>query len=76
MKRWILILLICFPVLIAAKCMPDQQFVKGVEGYTDVILPEYERYINADSRLNEDDKAIRLESSTGLKALIEEAKDE
>lgn len=53
---------------------PDKQLVSGVEGYTDVILPEYEAYVEADARLNQNDKQIRKNSSAGLKRLLDEAK--
>lgn len=61
---------------LVAGCSPDQAFVKGVEGYTDVILPEYEKYVDNDSRLNANDKKIRKDSAKGLRALIKEAKDD
>lgn len=74
--RRLILLLAAVVLLPAATCMPDQQFVKGVDGYAKVILPEYERYLDADPNLTDDDKAIRKDSANGLRALIEEAKED
>lgn len=64
-------------VLTAASCLPDQRFVKGVEGYNDAILPEYKKYVIDREPVpdwSESEKEIRMDSVKGLKDLVEEAK--
>ena len=69
-----LIVVLAFSGLVAGCCGPSNAvLVKGVSGYTDVILPEYEAYIKADAKLAEATKKIRLDSAAGLRRLLEAA---
>jgi hypothetical protein len=42
----------------AAACTPQQVFVKGVKGYNDVILPEYDDMTDNAYRKTEDGKFV------------------
>jgi hypothetical protein len=68
---------VAFAVLtVAAGCgSVNQKFAEGVEGYTKEILPEYEAYVKADTKIKEDTRKIRLDSAAGLRRLIETAKE-
>ena len=57
-------------------CSVNKQFVKAVDGYTQVILPEYKTYIERDSILSMDTKRIRTQSADKFQALLDEAKKE
>lgn len=64
-------------VLTLAGCCGDrvQVFSRGVEGYADAILPEYEKYVDADPALTPGDRKIRRDSVSGLRTLLQSAKD-
>lgn len=70
MKRRIGIVIL---VLLFLNCL-DRVFVQGIESYTDVIIPEYKRYVEQDLRLSPDTKRIRKQSADKLQELIDEAK--
>lgn len=53
----------------------NQTFVKGVDGYAQVILPEYEKYLDADPNLKPESKKLRKETAQKFRALIEEEKE-
>ena len=57
-------------------CSLNKSFVKGVDGYTQVILPEYKSYIQKDSTLSTKDKEIRTQTAVRFQALVDEAKKE
>lgn len=54
----------------------NKQFVGSVDGYTQVILPEYEEYVENDPNLIEDTKRIRIQTANEFQALVDEAKEE
>jgi len=87
-----------FPVLVAICCLlggcslftsANQNFVSGVEGYADVILPEYEAYLDRDGqevkcpkcgnvvppKLSKETVELRKDTSSKFKALIQEYKE-
>ena len=71
-QRWFPVLIAIVLVGLMVGCAsPDPLLVKGVSGYTDVILPEYEAYIKADPKLSDTTKKIRLDSAAGLRRLLE-----
>lgn len=51
----------------------NKQFVAGIDGYAQVILPEYRAYVDKDTSLSPSTKKIRVESADGMRALIDEA---
>ena len=65
-----------FLVFVVGGCSVNKEFVKGVDGYTKVILPEYKDYISNDTNLNEDTKRIRLQTADKFQELVNEAKGE
>lgn len=73
MRKCIFMILLVFVV---GGCSVNKEFVKGVDGYTKVILPEYKDYISNDTNLNEDTKRIRLQSADKFQELVNEAKGE
>lgn len=56
------------------RCASEAAFYKGVQGYADVILPEYEKYVDSDPGLKPDTKKIRKDSAAGLRRLLAEEK--
>jgi hypothetical protein len=70
MKRWAIV-----AFLALGGCSLNQDFVRGVDGYSSVILPEYEEYVKQDPRLDANSKRIRLQTSERFQKLIEEARD-
>ena len=73
MRKCIFMILLVFVV---AGCSVNKEFVKGVDGYAKVILPEYKDYISNDTNLNEDTKRIRLQTADKFQELVNEAKGE
>jgi hypothetical protein len=63
-------------VFFVGGCSVNKEFVKAVDGYTKVILPEYKGYIANDTSLNEDTKRIRLQTAEKFQELVNEAKGE
>ncbi|MBI2933234.1 MAG: hypothetical protein HYY16_16435 [Planctomycetes bacterium] len=55
-------------------CSTNGGFVQAVDGYAQVVLPEYRRYVQADPKLDEDSRRIRLQTADRFQQLIEEAK--
>lgn len=77
MKRRIAIDFIdCFIaiVLVLSVNYLDRTFVQGVESYTNLIIPEYKRYVEQDLKLSPDTKRIRKQSADKLQELINKAK--
>ena len=70
MKKAILI-----PLLFLFGCTANKIFVKAVDGYTTVILPEYKTYIQNDSTLNDDTKRIRIQTADKFQQLVDEQKE-
>ena len=71
MKKILVILIIglfCFG------CAINAEFVKGVDEYSTVILPEYKDYVNKDDTLSEDSKRIRKQTANSFQKLIDESK--
>lgn len=56
------------------RCASEEAFYRGVRGYADVILPEYEKYVDADPALKPETKKIRKDSAAGLRRLLAEEK--
>jgi len=73
MRKCIFMILLIFVV---GGCSVNKEFVKAVDGYTKVILPEYKDYISNDTNLNEDTKRIRLQTADKFQELVNEAKGE
>jgi len=73
MRKCIFMILLVFLI---GGCSVNKEFVKGVDGYTKVILPEYKDYISNDTTLNEDTKRIRLQTAEKFQELVNEAKGE
>jgi len=66
------ILVVCFAFL--SSCAPlNQDFVKALDSYTKVILPEYKNYVQADTSLNDETKAIRMQTAERFQILIDSA---
>lgn len=88
MKRLLLVLIV--PAFMLAGCCSNERplVAKSIEPLTSVILPEYEAYVRADPKLNENELAItdelkaqrkrtkdaRLKSAADLRAQIENLK--
>jgi len=51
----------------------DRAFVRSVNGYANVILPEYREYIQKDSSLSDDTRRIRTQTADKFRQLIDEA---
>lgn len=60
--------------LLACGCVSSQPFVNGVDVAWSVIGPEYEAYVDADTKLAPDSKATRKATAAALSRLIAEAK--
>jgi len=65
----LLIFLFCFG------CGINSEFVKGVDGYSSIILPEYKDYVENDNTLSEDSKRIRKQTADSFQKLIDESKE-
>jgi len=74
--RKCIITLILLTSILAGGCSVNQEFIKAVDGYTKVILPEYKNYITNDPYLNERTKRIRMQTAEKFQELIDEAKGE
>jgi len=64
-----------FVVMVALGCGANRQFVKAVDGYTRIILPEYKEYVQRDTTIAEDTKRIRIQSAEQFQALVDDAKE-
>lgn len=51
----------------------NKQFVKAVDGYTQVILPEYKAYVDGDKTITDETKRIRKQTAEKLQDLVDEA---
>jgi hypothetical protein len=71
MKKCIFMILLVFVV---GGCSVNKEFVKGVDGYTKVILPEYKDYVASDPALSENTKRIRVQTADKFQELVNEAK--
>ena len=71
MKRILAILVIC---LFCFGCSINAEFVKGVDEYSTVILPEYKDYVDKDDTLSEDSKRIRKQTADSFQKLIDGSK--
>lgn len=68
-------LLVSVAVLgLVAGCSLNRQFVRSVDEYTKVILPEYRTYVQKDTTLDEDTKRIRSQTADRFQLLIDDAK--
>jgi hypothetical protein len=61
-------------VFVVGGCSVNKEFVKGVDGYTKVILPEYKDYVASDPALSENTKRIRVQTADKFQELVNEAK--
>lgn len=73
--RVLLVLTLLVACLALSSCWINQDFVRAMDGFASVVLPEYIKYVDADSGLSEDSKAIRRATATSMKAVIDEAKE-
>ncbi|MBW1916590.1 MAG: hypothetical protein JRI57_01005 [Deltaproteobacteria bacterium] len=73
MKKCMVILALWGLVLIGG-CSVNQDFVRAVDGYTRVILPEYQDYVKQDPQLGPDTKRIRLQTADKFQQLVDEAR--
>jgi hypothetical protein len=71
MRKCIFMILLVFVV---GGCSVNKEFVKGVDGYTKVILPEYKDYVASDPALSENTKRIRVQTADKFQELVNEAK--
>lgn len=55
---------------------PNKAFVAGVDAGVNSsgLLDEYDKYLDADSKLKDDSKKIRHQTAASLRKLIEDAK--
>lgn len=75
MRRCMIILLVFASTLVGG-CSVNQEFVKAVDGYTKVILPEYKDYITNDPELSKNTKRIRMQTADKFQELVVEEKKE
>ena len=75
--------------LLVSGCADHSMCAKAIEPYTNVILPEYEKYVQGDPKLNETEvgiseelkkqraltKAAALKSATDLKSVVQKLKE-
>jgi len=73
MKKCLVVLSLWALVLLGG-CSVNQDFVRGVDGYTKVILPEYKDYIGKDPKLSPDTKRIRIQTADKFQQLVDDAK--
>jgi hypothetical protein len=57
-------------IVLVCGCSPQKAFVKAVNDYTGVILPEYTHYLQNDSTLSDDTKRIRTQTAEKFQQLI------
>ncbi len=62
-------------LLPAAGCAVNQEFVRSVDGYTRVILPDYKEYVEKDPALSEDTRRIRIQTADRFQELVDAAKE-
>lgn len=62
-------------LILVSGCSVNQDFVRAVDGYTKVILPEYQDYIKNDPKLSTDTKRIRIQSAEKFQELVDNAKE-
>jgi hypothetical protein len=55
-------------------CSFNKQFVKSVDDYTKLILPEYKGYIQKDTSLDTNSKRIRTQTADQFQLLINDTK--
>jgi hypothetical protein len=74
--RECMVIILVFASVLVVGCSVNQEFVKAVDGYTKVILPEYKDYITNDPDLSEDTMRIRIQTADKFQELVDEAKEE
>jgi hypothetical protein len=52
---------------------PNAAFVKSMDSTYQAVAPEYEAYVRSDSKINADDKQIRLNTLKQWRATLDEA---
>jgi len=65
-----------FLCLCVSSCALNKDFVVGVDGYTQVILPEYKAYVEKDPALSQESKRIRTQTADRFQKLVDEAKEQ
>ena len=60
-------------VILFSGCSLNMQFVKSVDEYSKVILPEYRAYVQSDSALDSDTQRIRSQTADRFQMLIDDA---
>ena len=76
MRKCIMVFLLVVVTALAGGCGVNKEFVKAVDGYAKVILPEYKNYVASDPALSEDTKRIRVQTADKFQELVNEAKGE
>ncbi|MFP3867729.1 MAG: hypothetical protein ACLFUU_06170 [Desulfobacteraceae bacterium] len=71
-----LVILSLWGLVFLGGCSVNQDFVRAVDGYTNVILPEYQHYIAKDPQLSPDTKRIRIQAANKFQQLVDDAKEE
>ncbi len=79
--RRLVYLTVALTLLVGSGCTTlfgsvNKEFAEASTGYADVVLPEYEAYLDADGSLSEDDRRIRKNSAKGWRELIDDALSE
>jgi len=69
MKRIIVVV----SILSLVSCSSNRSFIKAVDSYTRVILPEYRNYVKNDQNLDSDSKRIRIQTAEQFQKLVNQA---
>ena len=73
MKRTILCLALLLATMTCGGCLASlNTLYQPAVGVSQTILPEYETYIQADTKLSDADKTIRLNNSLSFRKLVTE----
>jgi hypothetical protein len=73
MRRIVVVALLLVGALMG--CGVDQQFVRVVDEAWSLMGPEYKNYVQADPKLDDDQRARRIRLADETTKTIEEAKD-
>ncbi len=74
MKKIMACSLILVISMVIVGCAANQDFVRSVDGYTRVILPDYKNYVQKDPTLSDDTKRIRIQAADKFQELVDSAK--
>jgi hypothetical protein len=70
-----LVVLFFWVIVSCSACSTCPDFVRAVDGYTKVILPDYRNYVNADPSLSPDTKRIRIQTADKFQELVDAARE-